>query len=279
MNWFFLALTATSFFILYNLLSRILAIRSTSPRAFTILYNGIAAGLSVCLLVLEPFSIPSLSFEIIALSCVGFIIWALFARMEFLSKKYVEASTLTIIFRLAPLVTVVTSLLFLHEPFTPAKAVAIGCIIIANIILAYNNKRISLRHLGFAVILASSLGLGWIFDKLVSHYYPLSFYTILSFGIPSLLNAITPPISTKEIAKEWKTSTWKIPLLASINIAGYYMYLLALRTGEISKVSIVISSAGIITMILGIWLLKERKMLGRKLCAGVFILLSILLLQ
>lgn len=280
MNWFFLSLSAMCFYVAYNLLSRVLAVRSVNPRAFSALYNGIASVLCFLFFFYEPFSWTTPSLKIILLTILGLVIWGLFARAEFATKKVVEISTLTVIIRFYPLVTFAASFIFLGESLTTPKIIAMILIVIANLILIWNKTKISFdRGFWLAIALATSLGLGLFFDKLVSGYYALPLYAVASFGFPSLFNTLTPPLGFRDFLTEWKRSSWRIPLLALTNVIGYYLWLLSLKQAELSKASMILSLAGIVTIILGIWLLGERDRTKQKLAAGALILISLFLLQ
>jgi len=210
----------------------------------------------------------------------GLLVWSFFARLEFATRKIVEASVLIVILRLAPVVTLVASLIFLHEILTWKIMLALALILTANLLLISKNTRLKSKpHLLPALALAVCLGLGWFFDKLVSGHYALPFYAALSFAVPSLFNAITPPLPRKFFLKEWRLSSWRIPLLAAFNVLGYYFYLLALKTGEVSKVALMISMSGILTIILGVVILRERDLIKEKCLAGTLILISLFLLQ
>lgn len=280
MNWVIFALLSLTFSATFQILSRILAVKSENPRVFSTIFNAIAAALAFLLLFLEPWSIKSFPpLGIIFLTLLSTVLYGIFERTQFYVRKNIDASTLTILFRLAPVVTLIASFLILKESITFVKIAAVACIIGANILLASGKGSFKFnKYLLLAIICAVSLGLAWAIDKKASVYYSTVIYSVIIWALPIFYIASFPLVSFKSISSEFKISTWKIPLLAAANVLQFYFQLKALYLADASKVIPVISSSTVLTVLLGIILLKERNNLGRKIIAGALVFIGVLLL-
>jgi drug/metabolite transporter (DMT)-like permease len=271
---------ATGLFTAYSLLSRKLAVLTINPRAFAVIYNATVAGIAVLFVVFNPSEIKSVPFNILVLTALAMLNWGVFGRMEFVTRKMVEASTLTIIFRISYVVTFVFSIILFKEMVSVQKIIALVLIVAANVLIFYRGKGLKFsKNLGVPLLTATVLGLGWLFDKKVSSYYPLYLYTFISFSFPSLFSYLTPPLPRTTLTTEIKITSWKIILLALVNFFAYYFFLKAINMGEISRVVLITSFSQILTIILGVWLFREREMLKEKAFAGVLVLGSIILLR
>lgn len=280
MDWFVYAILATGLFTAYSLLSRALAVKTINPRAFAVIYNAAVALIAVLFILLNPSEIKEVPLNILILTVLAMLNWGVFGRMEFITRKMVEASTLTIIFRLAYVITFVFSISLFKENVTAQKILALLLIVAANILIFYRGKRLKFsKNLAIPLLTATALGLGWLFDKKVSSYYPLYFYVFMSFGFPSIFSYLTPPLPKAALVTEIKNTSWKIFLLALVNFLAYYIFLKAINMGEVSRVILITSFSQIFTIILGVWLFREREMLKEKIIAGVLVLGSIILLR
>lgn len=280
MDWFVWAILATGLFTVYSLLSRMLAVKAINPRAFAVIYNAAVAFIAGLFILLNPSEIKEVPLNILILTVLAMLNWGVFGRMEFITRKMVEASTLTIIFRISYVVTFVFSILLFKEVVSVQKIMALVLIVAANILIFYRGKGLKFsKNFVVPLITVAALGLGWLFDKKVSGCYPLFIYVFISFGFPSVFSYLTPPLSKAAVVTEIKNTSWKIFLLALVNFLGYYIFLTAINLGEVSRVILITSFSQIFTIILGVWLFKEREMLKEKIIAGVLVLGSIILLR
>lgn len=280
MTWIVFALLSLIFSTTFQVLSRVLAVKSENPRVFSTVFNSIATIFAFLLLFLEPWSIKSFPpVGIIFLTLLSTILYGVFERTQFYVRKNIDASTLTILFRLAPVITLIASFLILKENITFVKISAVACIIGANILLVSGKRDFKFnKYLLLAILCAVSLGLAWTIDKKASVYYSTVIYSIIIWTLPVFYIASFPLVSFKSIVTEFKISTWKIPLLAAANVLQFYFQLKALYLADASKVIPVISSSTVLTVLLGIILLKERNNLGRKIIAGALVFIGVLLL-
>ncbi len=282
MTWFIYSILALVLFTGYDLLGRKLAVNSLNPRAFVVIYNLLVAILSPLLLFIEPINLKPISLAVVLLTIIVLVIWALFARFEYIARKEVEASTMSIVIRLAPALAFIFSILLLKETATLNKALGLILILIANywlIIKTEGGFRLS-QGIKYAILCSLALSLGWTLDKVVASYYGIMIYTLFNFSGASFFNLVVPPMSLKILKKEHQnTPLFKIFLLAMLNLLGYGFLIKALILGEVSKVTPIASATTPFVVILGILLLKETSHIKIKLLTAFITLIGIYLLR
>jgi len=87
-----------------------------------------------------------------------------------------------------------------------------------------------------------------------------------------------PYIKTGNLISEFRLASWKIVLLAALNVIGYLMQLKALEIGEATKVIPIVQTTTLFTVLFGIILLRERENIGRKVFAAILALSGVYLL-
>lgn len=121
MSWFIYALLSAFCATIYALMSRVLSVKSDNPRAFSVIFGLSAAIFSLLLFTLEPFSMQPVEIPIIILTIMITILYAIYDRTQFSARKYVEASSLSIIWKFSTFVSVLIAVLFLRENITFIK--------------------------------------------------------------------------------------------------------------------------------------------------------------
>lgn len=282
MTWFTYSLIATALFAGYDLLSRVLSVKSINPVIFSGIFYVITAIASLLLFFFFPLEIVvkeiagTAVFYIIA----SVIVWSLFGRLEYVAKKKVEVSTFLIIIKFAPVVTLLLSVVFLGEKMSLLKSIAVVLTIAANLLITSEGLKIKWdKGIILSLMTALFLGTAWVLDKVASPYFSLPFYSFLGFFFPGFANLFIPPVGWKPFMKEMKTVSWLPTIaLAIANSVGYVLMIKAMSVGEVSNVVLVVSMAAVIAIILGIVVLGERKNVWKKLVAGLMVFVAALLL-
>lgn len=282
MLWFFLALASALIFAAQELLMRILAIRTGSPRIFAVVFNLWGAGFALLLFLLERGSLAGLwgltPMQYVLLAST-IILYGLYERTQFYARQGTDASTFAIIFRLSTVIGFIGAILFLNEPLTTEKIAGVMLIIFASLLLVFRNPKFTLTPaLGYAVLCAVFLGLTSVLDKPASEPLSASLYSFLVWFMPLAIVAF-PAVTKKEIVKEFRIGGWKVALAAALNVAGYIIYIQALSLAEASRVNPITATTGIFTVAGGIYFLKEHGHLWRKIIAAIFAFIGVLLLK
>lgn len=281
MNWLGWALVQVGFSTAYQLLSRKLAIKSEHPRAFSVVFNLMAAFLSFVLIALEPIALKQFSLRFILLMLVSTVLYALFERSQFYARREIEASRLAVIFRLIPVVALGASVVFLGEAITVTKLVATALVVGGSLLVVDLRVQWKVgRGLLYALVAAFALGLAWTNDKQASVGYSLSLYALLIWWIPIVYNVLIPPIPLKTLKRELVIAGWKpIALLAFVNVFDYYALIKALSLGEASRVIPVTSASTISVVAFGMLFLGERGDMVKKAIAAVLVVAGVMLLS
>jgi len=282
MNWLAFSVIALIGFSSYELLSRYLGVKSRDPQVFSGIYNLIAVLLVPFLLLIIPFKISHIPPMVIALTIIAAFIYGMFGRYEYLAHKHVEASTLSIIIKLATVLSVLVSFFVLHESLTVAKVLGFIIILAANfLVLGMPTKAMFTKEKGliYAYILTLFLGIAWIFDKTLSPFYGIVFYSVIGFLAPAISCLLFPPAPINKIKQEFRLGSWKIVLLAFVNVVSYALYLKALSMGDASNVIPIATSTSPVVILLAALFLGERKALPKKIFAGVLIVIAIYLMR
>lgn len=281
MTWLFYAFLAIIFSVIYYLLSRILSVKSKNPRAFSVVFNLTGAFVSSLLILVEPFSLHDISIRIILFTFLSTVFMALFERNQFYARKYIPASSVSIIFKLSPAVTVLVSILIWGESFTIKKLLAILLIFTANVLVVYKGLKLSelKKGLKYALLASSSLGIAWALDKQASIGYSLSLYSTLLWLAPAIYNVFLPPIPLKTLIREVKIASWKIILLALANVLNYYFILKTFSLTEASKAIPVTTSSTVFVVLFAALFLKEKDNLFKKLFAAILIIFGVIIMK
>ena len=282
MPWYVYALTSALFFASQELLMRMLAIKSDKPRIFSVVFNmwGALFALTVFLLQRGSFTpLWQLSPVQILLIFGSVIAYGLYERYQFTARKHLEASTLSIIFRLETGIAFIGSIIFLHEALLPVKAMGTTLIITASLLLIYKNPHFKLaKPFFYAVFCAMLLGIAMIIDKPASANIQPALYSFLMWFCPMIIIAF-PHVSKQQIVKEFRIGGWKVALAAFLNTIGYILYIQAFALADASRVIPVIAINSILVVLGGIIILKERDHLWRKIAAGIIAFIGVVLLR
>lgn len=268
MDWILFAFIPAILFTIWNLLARVVSVDSKNPRVFSVVYSLIGAAVIFPFLLFQLPSLKQIPLEIIFITFLGSILYAIFDRFEFFAAKEIEASTLAIIFRITPIATLISSIIFLNEVASLNKLLGTALIIIGNIIVITGPKSIKFnRGLLFAIIASISLGLAYTIDKKVAVFYPLAVYSFISYFFPPMYNLLIPPLSLKVIKDEIKAASWRIWALGVVGIGGYSSLIYAFSKADVSQVIPISTTSSILTVIAGTIILKERTHILRKILA------------
>ncbi len=280
MLWLIYSLLSALLFAAFALLSRVISIDSAHPRAYSVIFGLSSAGCALFLFLIEPFSFRPISTLVLILTVISTVCYGLSDRLLFTVSKSIEASLLTIIDRLTPVVTFVASLIFLGESFTLLKLAAVVLILLGNLLVVYKSTTIKFDTPFFlALFAAACLGVGLTIDKHISIAYALPVYAFLNFFVPALYNTFLPPLPLKTITQELKGAFWKIALLAVVSVLGYYFTLKAFSLADASRVVPIMSSSTLLVVLAGALLLKERTHLTRKVIAGLCVCIGVVLIS
>lgn len=284
MSWFAYSLLALMCFSVLNLLTRIVAVKSVSPRASSFVFNVWGAIIATVLFLLKESvhslsSLKTVSSYILILTVLSILLYAAYERLHFSVRKQIDASTIAILFRLSPALTFVFSILILKENFSVTKLLGMILILAGNMLLVWKGVSLKVnKSFWLGILCTVFLGLAWTIDKRVSSFLPPTVYTWLLWVGPVLF-IFLPSIPFSTIKKEVFLGSWKIPLMAFLNVVGFYFQIVALSLADATRVVPIISTSSMITVLLGIWILHERSDMWKKVFSAVLATGGVLLLR
>ena len=153
-------------------------------------------------------------------------------------------------------------------------------LILASLIMVIERKKtkVSFKGIMTGLIASIAVGIGAGLDKKGALYFNAEVYNLLLWILP-LIVLYFPKIEIKEVKYQFKKFSWQIILLSFFNFAGYYLGLKAFILADATKVIPIIQLSTIITVITGVFLLKERSNLVKKILAGIIAVAGVFLLR
>ncbi|MFA6081392.1 MAG: DMT family transporter [Patescibacteria group bacterium] len=282
MTWLYYSLGAAISLAFLNILSRILTVKSRNPRAFSIVFNIICIIMSLILFIVvgsyRAFSLPTRIDAWIYLLIASFF-YGLNERFRFLISKILEASIYSIISNITVIIAFFISFFLYKESLTVTKLLGSIFILFSLLLVSELKKsKISSKGIFLGVLTSIYLGVAMSLDKKGAIFFNPETYNILLWVVPFIV-LYFPGIKIEEIKVEFKQFSWRIILLAFFNFVGFYFGLKAFILADATKVIPVIQTTTLMTVIAGIFLLKERSYLPKKILAGIIAIAGVFLLR
>lgn len=282
MTWFLLAAASAFIFAALELLMRVLSVKTHSPRIFSLVFNLWGAVFAIMLFIAEGgsfASLASLTLSQYLWIVAAIILYGIYERSQFFARRGMDAATFSIIMKLNTVIGFFGAILVLGEPLTITKVVGVALIIGASLSLVYKNPKFTLSEAFiYTLVCAATLGSTGFVDKPASSPLPATLYSFLVWCFPLFIIAF-PRVSKKEFVRELKIGGWKVALAALLNVVGYIIYIHAVTLAEASRVNPIVATYGILTVIGGIFILKERDHFWRKIAAGIVAFAGVILLK
>lgn len=282
MSWLFYVVLATSFFTIINLIQRVIADGSENPRATAVIFGGISGVLAILVFLIsgeaKEFVIPTAPSAWLGL-LGGVIFYGLYERGRFLANKYLDASVFAIVVNLSVLIAFIGAVFLYAEQLTLETLSGGLLVIFALLLVSYEKQRrqLSKKGLWITIAISVSLGLAWTLDKMGALNFGAGFYSMTLWTVPMIM-VIFPLIPMKTLKIEFNRSGKKVSLIAVLNVLGYFLMLKALEIADATKVIPMVQTSLLLTVFLGIILLKERERLAQKIIAGIMGVIGVFLL-
>lgn len=267
----------------YAILARFLVVKIDYPLAFAVLVNLFASVGGLIVLITEGGNFIGITIIVLFATFISTLCSGVFEALQIFVRKNLEVSRSTVLQQLSPIITLVGSVILLHESFTPTKVIGTILIVGGNLIAAYRNDgALKRRWVFFAFGAAIALGSVYVADKFAASHYPLGFYMILSYFLPALyvfLFVMPHDEKMMQLGLEFRRNTWRLPILSFLGIFGYYLLLKTFRIAEASSVIPIVYTSTILTSIGGIVLLRERGNISQKLIGVVLVFAGVIILR
>jgi drug/metabolite transporter (DMT)-like permease len=238
--------------------------------------------MSIILLVVTNsyrlFSLPTRIDAWVFLLIASFF-YGLNERFRFLISKLLEASVYSIVINITVIMAFIISLFLYGERLTITKLLGSALILLSTFLVSeIKRSKISAKGLSLAIMTSVMLGIAFSLDKKGAIFFSPETYNILGWIVPFIV-LYFPGIKVEEIKAEFKQFSWKIILLAFFNFIGFYLGLKAFILADATKVIPIIQLSTIITVIIGVFFLKEKNHFYKKILAGVLAVVGVFLLR
>jgi len=271
-------ITFILFFVLFisfsNIITKVTLKNGTNVSTFTAFHN-IAGGLIVLPLVFFDHRLPGSTLPWVFLT-IGVITSVLGDYYYFKSMAIEDISVLTLVFRLRFVLVFIFGTILFHESTTSSKTLAMILITIGSLFTGYREGRFRFSK-GVILALISNVFLGTMFivDKKVASSISIPLYNFINFLTSGLFFLA---LSLKQHKTSLKHTFQNVNLLPAV-VAGALLSLASLcrrysfHLGEISFATPLLNLSVVLTMFLGIVVLKERDRLWQKI-AGLGIIIT-----
>lgn len=273
-NWVIFVLLFSIFVSLSSILSRYILSKKSNVMGFVFLHN-IAGAVAILPLLYFDFRLPTEIMPWIFL-LFGTTSGLLGDYYYFLSLKEEETSVLSLVFRMRLVYTFIAGILIFGEKVSGLDVLAMLFVLFGAIIVNYKNGQIKFSK---GVILANIsnifLTILLIMDKQVSGSISVPLYSFLNFASSGIFFGIIYFKDKRNNPNIFITekSRWLIALAGVFLAIGTTFRRFALVDGDLSMVSILMNLSVVLTVVMGIVILKERTQLPQKIL-GLIILLA-----
>ena len=209
------------------------------------------------------------------------IIYAITDRLNIEARYGLEPSTFSMLKQLSTVFLIIFGLLFLKEEFLINKFIGGIIIILANLILAYDNGKLKFNKYFIMCFISNFLfAVAMLINVNISDYFNLAIYTIITVSIPALLIFLFERHSIKELKEEFKlydkrtfltaAFTWSLMLISSVK---------AYQLGNVSVVAPLLALTSIFNAFVEFVFNKDKSKLKQKLLAAILLLIGIILVK
>jgi drug/metabolite transporter (DMT)-like permease len=282
MNWLILTLFSVVISSAATILQRVLMKSDKSnPYSYAVIFHFLLGFLVlICGLIRgSNFSLFSGNVYLLFLAAA---LWGICQVFLFKALQTVEASELTIISGLRVVITIITSIIFLNQIFTGWNVLGAALIFTATFLVVNLGKSFKANK-GLVYTLAIALfgGLAIVADSANVQHYDVLAYSTYSNLLSGLFILAFYPNALQQLKHFVQPAfLMKMLPLAVFSASQGILYLLALTYGgNTAQVGTIRQTSVIVTVLLAIIFLKERRDLGRKLLAAAIVTVGVFLLR
>ncbi len=199
----------------------------------------------------------------------------------FKSLQTGEASQFTIIFTTRMIWTILAAMAFLDESFSVKQSLGALLIVSSVILVSWTKRGLQLSKSAlFALGAASCYGLAFTNDAFIIRSSDVPSYLVIAFLVPALFVWLIYPSSTLSMRHFFtKSAGLKMTVLSILYSLSAITIFLAYQVGRnAAQIAPLSQTSAVLTVLLAIFLLGERKNLVRKVGGAVLSLIGVVLL-
>src|SRR3989344_2778709 len=283
MSWLLLILISVVLSSFVSILQRImLKDKDSDPFIFSVVFQLIVAGLIGAFALSTGKLVFSNMSNILVNLIFMTVLYGLGNIFIFKSLKQTEASKFVVIFASRALFSTIGFVLILGQSYGLKELVGTIIIILSVIIVNYRKGTLSVSKSDIPALLAGlCFGLANINDKIILESIPLYPFVFIAFLFPSLLMLAIKPQIILKLNTVFNKSLIKTMLITSLFYGiGAITFFSALQIAEFPSKVVTINLVGVIlTVFMGILLLKEKDNALLKIVGAVISVVGIYLVS
>ncbi len=246
----------------------------------TVLLELFTALFAILFLPFFKFTFPT-DIKIYETLFVVTIIYAITDRLNIEARYGLEPSTFSMLKQLSTVFMIFFGLLFLNEKFEFIKLIGAFLIILANILLAFEKRKLKFNRYFIISFLSNFLfAVAMLINVNISDYFNLAFYTILTVFVPALLISIVGRYKIKDLKEEFTSYnkkyfllsafTWCLMLISSVK---------AYQLGNVTVVAPLFALSSILNALMEYFVNQNKNKFIQKLVASILIILGVILVK
>jgi len=281
MNWMIPAVISVISVSIANIYQKVVMRgKESDPLASSIFFIFFVGCITGVFALIKGFEMPNLirdwPFYTLSTICYG-----LGTLCFFHAAKRIEASEIVILSSFGAIVTILLSVLFLHESFTWVQIIGAICIL-SSILFAQKNTRI-IGNVGsiYSILGTTVYGIAVVSDTyILKRYDAVSFVPVISF-LPVIFLLMLQPSKIASFSKYLNYSYLKniviYSLFYGIQAIAYYV---AIQSGaNASRMATIIRSEIILTVLLSAYFLQERDRMMTKIFSAILVTIGVILIR
>lgn len=212
---------------------------------------------------------------------VVIVIYAITDRLNTEARYGLDPSTFSMFKQLSTVFMIFFGFIFLRDPIVLHKIIGSLLIILANIILTIDKKKIIInKYIIMSIISNFLFAVAMLINVDIATHFNLAIYTFFTVFFPALLIFIRGRYKISDLEKEWQLYpknafitagfTWSLMLLSSVR---------AYQLGSVSVVASLFALTSILNALVEFIISKNRKKLLQKIVASILILIGVMLVK
>jgi len=244
---------------------------------FTFLISYVNAFISIPLLFFNFYITENPSLWVLII--VSAATYGFSSYFSFKAYKIADASTVSLVHKLNVVFAAVVGILFLSENYSNLSYFGLLLIVISNLFIIYDGKRINIdKGIFYAFLMALMSALAAVFDKIILRDFSSFTYVFVNSVLTGLIFSFRKNIFSEGI-QLFKQNTKLVLTTSVLNVGSWAAFLFVLQNTTVSKTFPIYKSLSLIVpVILGIIVLKETNKLWQKVAGTMIGVIGIILL-
>ncbi|MDP3093555.1 MAG: GRP family sugar transporter [bacterium] len=279
MNWFFYALLSAVFISVFSVLARVFLKGKGDAVAFVFLIDFLSAFFLIPIVFLEQ-KYYRLDLNLLVFIIFVTLIYAVTDILFIKARQMEEVSTVSMVVQAGLVWSLFGGAIFFRESLLLNKIAGVCLIAAGNIVALWQGQGIKLSR-GLKLLFLATLlfTVSSLIDKyMVGNVFSPALYKTFTFLITSFWIFCFMPNRVKRIKDELKLQKWTVVLTGLSFCLGIFFFIKALQVGEASRVLPVQNISLILSVLAGIFILKEKERLWQKIVGLLVVFIGVLCL-